>query len=140
MKRILGRKIIPREGVGHEKVDKTLVTEGKSKSAFSMVSLSQLISCTSMRTNAWGSKMETLHDRGKHRTGRSHPALWTRHSLLTTAALQCFALGWRRIWRNWHERISTLRSLGNPRGAFRRLLCLQHIENSHESKSGCTQH
>ena len=72
--------------------------------------------------------------------GGGHPALWTKHSLLTTAALQCFNLGLRRIWRDWHERISTLRGLGNPRGAFRRLLCLQHVENSHESKSSRTQH
>lgn len=56
---LLEEKSLPRERVGHEKADKALVIEGKSKSAFSLVPVPRVISCNDMRTNVLESKMGT---------------------------------------------------------------------------------
>ena len=120
-------------------VDKALVTEGKGKSEFSMVSACRLISCKDKRTHVWGSNMETPMAEWNQNRGRVGPvfelntAFW---QLLDTSAS---TWGWVKFIETGRSDFSLFEVLGNSAGAFRRLLCLS-MKNSHGSTSGEIQH
>lgn len=130
-KRTPGRKVIPREEIWHEKIEKVLVTEGKGKTAFTM-SMSQLISCNPIMVNVWRSKMETPIIECNTEEGKRLSLFDLNVDFCQLQGSSASTWSWAQSREIGIREFSLSEPLGYFSGASRKLLCFHNVGNSHE--------
>ena len=123
-----------------KRVDETLVTESKGKSAFSMVPVCRLISCKDKRTHICGSNVETPVAEWNQNRGRVGPLFELNTTFWQLLDTSSSTRGWVKSGETGRSEFSLFEVLANSAGAFRRLLCLSEDEKLHGNTGSDVQH